>query len=88
MGVSDADFARIQATHTGPDESDPYAVLGVSRDTPPDVIKARYRELARNNHPDKLMAEGLPEEAIEVANQKLARINAAYDEIAKARGIR
>ena len=30
----------------------------------------------------------LPEEAIEVANQKLARINAAYDEIAKARGIR
>jgi DnaJ-domain-containing protein 1 len=30
----------------------------------------------------------MPEEAIEIANQKLARINAAYDEISKARGIR
>jgi len=34
------------------------------------------------------MAEGLPEEVIAVANQKLARINAAYDDIAKSRGIR
>lgn len=88
LGLSEGDFARIRAIHVGPDGSDPYAILGLTRDADDATIKARYRQLARDNHPDKLMAEGLPEEAIEVANQKLARINAAYDEIAKARGIR
>jgi len=88
LGLSEGDFARIRAIHVGPDGSDPYTILGLTREADDAAIKARYRQLARDNHPDKLMAEGLPEEAIEVANQKLARINAAYDEIAKARGIR
>lgn len=88
LGLSEADFARIRAMHTGPDQSDPYAILGVTRDMENADIKASYRQLARDNHPDKLMAEGLPSEAVEVANQKLARINAAYDTISKERGIR
>ena len=88
LGFTARDFARIRATHMGPDESDPYTVLGVDHDADNDAIKAAYRRLARDNHPDKLMAQGLPEEAIQVANQKLARINAAYDEIAKERGIK
>lgn len=88
LGFTEADFARIRAIHIGPDDSDPYVILGLPHDVGDDEIKRHYRQLARDNHPDKLMAEGLPEEAIEVANQKLARINAAYDEIAKARGIR
>jgi DnaJ like chaperone protein len=88
MGLSEGDFARIRAIHAGPDGSDPYTILGIDREEVPDVIKARYRQLARDNHPDKLMAEGLPDEAIEVANKKFARINAAYDLVAKARGIR
>jgi len=88
MGVSEEAFARIRAIRTELDDADPYAVLGVARNAEPDAIKARYRQLARDNHPDKLIAEGLPDEAIEIANQKLARINAAYDEISKERGIR
>ena len=32
------------------------------------------------------MAQGVPEEFIEVANRKLAAINAAYDTIQKERG--
>ena len=70
------------------DGGDPFAVLGLHHDAENAEIKARYRQLARDNHPDKLMAEGLPEGVIAVANQKLARINAAYDDIAKSRGIR
>lgn len=88
LGLTEADFARIRAIHIGPDVSDPFTILGIPHDADNDAIKAHYRQLARDNHPDKLMAEGLPEEAIEVANQKLARINAAYDTVAKARGIR
>jgi DnaJ like chaperone protein len=41
----------------------------------------------RDNHPDKLMAEGLPVEFVAMANDKLATINAAYDKVAKERGI-
>lgn len=88
LGLSISDFARIRAVHMAADVSDPFAVLGLHYDAANAQIKARYRQLARDNHPDKLIAEGLPEEAIAVANQKLARINAAYDDIAKSRGIR
>jgi DnaJ like chaperone protein len=42
----------------------------------------------REFHPDRLMAEGLPAEAIEVATEKLARINAAWDNIQKEQGAR
>lgn len=88
LGLSAADFARIRAIHMEPEESDAFAMLGLSQDASDSEIKARYRQLARDNHPDKLMAAGMPAEAIAVANKKLARINSAYDEIAKDRGIR
>jgi DnaJ like chaperone protein len=88
LGLSASDFARIRAVHMAADGGDPFAVLGLHHDAENAEIKARYRQLARDNHPDKLMAEGLPEEVIAVANQKLARINAAYDDIAKSLGIR
>ena len=51
-----------------------------------DEIKSAYRALVRENHPDRLMAQGVPEEFIEVANAKLAGINAAYETIQKERG--
>ena len=35
---------------------------------------------------DYLGAQGLPEEFVAVANEKLAKINAAYDRISKERG--
>jgi DnaJ like chaperone protein len=62
-------------------------LIGVSRDTPDDEIKSAYRKLVRENHPDRLMAQGVPEEFIEVANKKLAGINAAYETIQRERGL-
>jgi DnaJ like chaperone protein len=87
FGFDDADFARIRASHLGPDEGDPYAVLGVDHDAPNEEIKAAYRKLVRDNHPDRLIAKGMPKEFIDVATDKLATINAAYEKIAGARGI-
>lgn len=68
--------------------ANPYAVLGVSESDGDDKIKAAYRKLTIENHPDKLMAEGMPEEFIDIANEKMAAINAAYDQIKKSRGIK
>jgi len=88
FGFSDADFARLRAEHIGPDTADPYTVLGIPRDADNGAIKAAYRKLVRENHPDTLIAQGMPEEFIEVANDKLAAINAAYDKVAAERGIK
>ncbi|MBM3506728.1 MAG: DnaJ family molecular chaperone [Alphaproteobacteria bacterium] len=86
FGFSDAEFATIRESHVGPDVADPYRVLGVARDAPADQVKKRWRALVRENHPDALTARGVPQEFIEVATQKVAAINAAYDKIAKERG--
>ena len=87
FGFDDADFARIRESHLGPDLADPYGVLGVTRAMDNGAIKAAYRKLVRDTHPDRLMAKGLPPEFVEMATQRLANINAAYDRICKERNI-
>ncbi|MBT4908100.1 MAG: DnaJ domain-containing protein, partial [Rhodospirillaceae bacterium] len=88
FGFTDGDFARIREENMGPDAADPYTVLGVGHDTEDDAIKSAYRKLVRENHPDSLIAQGMPEEFVEVANEKLATINAAYDKVCAERGIK
>jgi DnaJ like chaperone protein len=46
-----------------------------------------WRRLIRETHPDKLIAKGLPQEFVDLATEKMARINAAYDRIVRERGI-
>jgi DnaJ like chaperone protein len=87
FGLSEADFARIREANVGPDKADPYTILGVARDASDEEIKAARRKLVRDNHPDRLMAQGVPKEFIEMATEKLAAINAAYDKIALERGM-
>jgi curved DNA-binding protein CbpA len=55
---------------------DPYAVLGVSVDASATTIKARWRRLAREHHPD--LVGGGSEAAVQ-ATRRMARINAAYE---------
>jgi DnaJ like chaperone protein len=87
FGLEESDFARIREGHLGPDKADPYTILGTNRMASNEQIKAAWRKLVRDTHPDKLMAQGLPHEFVELANEKLATINAAYDKVAKERGI-
>ena len=87
FGFSDTDFTRLMALH-GEAGPSPFEVLGVSADIDDAELRAHWRELVRTNHPDKLIAEGMPEEFIQVATDRLARINAAYDTIAGQRGLR
>jgi DnaJ like chaperone protein len=44
-----------------------------------------YHKLVAENHPDKLIARGVPPEFIDTATKKLAAINAAYEEIRASR---
>ena len=45
-----------------------------------------WKALVRDHHPDKLVADGMPEEFVAAANDRLARINAAYDSMMRSRG--
>ena len=87
LGMSEADFHRIRAEEIGPEAGDPYDILGVERSTDDAELKAAFRRLIRENHPDLLIAQGMPQEFVDVANEKMATINAAYDRIRSERGI-
>ncbi|HET7396541.1 MAG TPA: co-chaperone DjlA [Gammaproteobacteria bacterium] len=78
-----------QGAAARPDKlADAYRTLGVTAEMDAAAIKRTYRKLMTQNHPDKLVAKGLPEEMIKVAQEKVQQINAAYDVVKEARGIR
>ncbi|MBM3508514.1 MAG: molecular chaperone DjiA [Alphaproteobacteria bacterium] len=87
FGFSEAEWARIREGYVGPDQADPYRILGVDREISDSELKRRYRKLAKEHHPDVLVGQGMPKEFVEVASEKLASINAAYERIARERGV-
>lgn len=87
FGFVGSEFERICARHIKPDEGDPYVVLGLSRDADDAEVKRVYRKLVRENHPDRMIARGVPEEFVTIATDRLARINVAYERIEAERGL-
>ena len=63
-----------------------YAILNVSPTTSKSDIKRVYRKLMSQNHPDKLVSKGLPDQMIKIANEKTQAISKAYDLICKSKG--
>ena len=86
FGFDAGTFERIRAGHLGRDDSDPHVLLGVAHDASDDAVHTAWRRLAREHHPDRLIAQGMPEELVSIANERLAAINAAYDGIRMRRG--
>lgn len=69
------------------DKVDPYAVLGVQENASDEEVRAAWRALMRDHHPDSLAARGVPEAFAKRATDKVAVINAAWDRIKRARGL-
>ena len=86
FGFSHADFERIAARHVMPEEGDPYLILGADRSWSFDEMRRHYRRLVAENHPDKVIARGLPEEFVALATDRLATINRAWERIEVERG--
>jgi DnaJ like chaperone protein len=87
FGFAPGEFRRIRASHFAPELTDPYVILGLSYSADEDELKQTYRKLVRENHPDSLMARGVPAEFIKLATDKLAAINTAYEKIRAERGL-
>lgn len=64
-----------------------YRTLGVNSDASPEEIKLSYRKLMSLHHPDKLIAQGLTERALEKGKEKAQEIQHAYGLLKKARGL-
>ncbi|MEZ5771719.1 DnaJ like chaperone protein [Defluviimonas denitrificans] len=81
FGIGAPCFRSLVARFVPDAVPDPYDVLGVAHDAPIDQVRAAWRQAVRDNHPDRLMSRGLPEEAIRLAENRMAAINRAWDEI-------
>lgn len=90
FGFCGAEFERILASrpgHADDPEINPWAALGVAPGADEAEVKAAYRRLLQEHHPDRLIAQGLPAEFIDVATEKTAVLNAAYARIRALRRV-
>jgi len=62
-----------------------YKALGVTADATDGEIKKAYRKLMSENHPDKLMGQGVPEDMVAMATERSQEISKAYDLIKESR---
>ncbi len=85
FGFTEKEYLAVKGRHFKCDMYDPYNVLHISPQATDSELKSQYHKLVAENHPDKLIARGVPAEFVDIATKKLAAINAAYEEIRSAR---
>jgi len=85
FGIDARRFAALRARFVPEAKADPWSVLGVSPDMPMSEIRAAWRQMVRNCHPDRMQARGVPEEAVQLAEKRLKDINRAWEAINAAR---
>lgn len=101
MGVSEFQLAQMEAVlrmqqasqgqaqrSAGDALQEAYGVLGIQSSASNAEVTKAYRRLMNQNHPDKLVAKGLPESMMKLAEEKTRSIRAAYERICEARGMK
>jgi len=86
FGIDDREFSKILARHVRND-GNPYEVLGLGPEASDADLKAHYRREVQETHPDRLIARGVPEEFVRIANDRLAALNEAWAKICAERGL-
>lgn len=81
FGQSPQQFQALRARFVPDAPKDPYTVLGVSPDMDREEIRKHWRRLVRDTHPDAMIARGVPEEAVRLAEKRMIDINRAWDQI-------
>lgn len=80
------DFTRLRSRFVPDAKPDPYAVLGVAHGTPLDEVRKAWRKQVRDSHPDAMVARGVPQEAVKLAEKRVIDLNRAWEEISKGGG--
>ena len=82
--LNEMTLVTLKSRYIPHESPSPFAILGVNPNSNILDIKKKWRKLVRENHPDRLTAKGLPSEAIMLANNRLTKINKAWEIISKA----
>jgi len=85
FGFDERRFRGVRAQFVTEAERDPYDVLGVDPDASMDEVRRAWRQLVRETHPDQMLARGVPEEAVKLAERRMVAINRAWEDIQSAR---
>ncbi|MCK8465236.1 molecular chaperone DjiA [Aliiroseovarius sp. S1339] len=85
FGISPRKFTALRSRLVPDAHPDPYDVLGVTSDMSLEDIRAVWRDEVRESHPDRMIARGVPEEAVKLAEKRLIAVNRAWEEISKDR---
>mgnify|MGYP001766416870 CR=1 FL=1 len=86
FGLEDCCFRSIRAVFVPEALPDPWTVLELQPGTPLEDVRARWKALVREAHPDRAIARGLPPEAVRLAEARLVALNRAWDEISALAG--
>ena len=78
-------FRAIRARFVEGAARDPHDVLGVAPGAPLAEVRNAWRQAVRETHPDRMIARGVPPEAVQLATRRLVAINAAWEEISARR---
>ncbi|MFE3838621.1 TerB family tellurite resistance protein [Pseudogemmobacter sonorensis] len=81
FGLDEPCFRAVRARLVEGAPRDPHDVLGIAQDATLDEARAAWRKLVRDTHPDRMIARGLPPEAVKLSENRLVAINAAWKEI-------
>ncbi|MEQ3728365.1 MAG: molecular chaperone DjiA, partial [Tateyamaria sp.] len=79
FAIPDVEFRALRARFVPDAVPDPYTVLGITPDMDIEVMRKVWRKLVRENHPDAMMARGVPEEAVRLAEKRMIDINRAWE---------
>lgn len=84
FGLTEREFRALRARFVPDSERDPYDVLGLDPGASLGEARTAWRRLVRDTHPDRMMARGLPEEAIRMAEKRLIAVNRAWEQISES----
>ncbi|EEW25128.1 molecular chaperone DjiA [Rhodobacter ferrooxidans] len=85
FGVGDRAFRALRARFVQDAPRDPWDVLGLPHGASLDDARAAWKQAVRDCHPDRMIARGVPPEAVQLATRRLLAINAAWAEISGAK---
>ncbi|MEL6169160.1 MAG: molecular chaperone DjiA [Pseudomonadota bacterium] len=83
--ISDREFRSLRARFVPDADPDPWEILGVDPEGGIEAARQAWRQLVRESHPDRMIARGVPEEAVRMAEKRMIVINRAWEEISEAR---
>lgn len=85
FGLDGRCLDSLRARHLPADAADPWTVLGIGRDAGIEEARAAYRAAVLETHPDRMIARGVPAEAVQLAEGRLKALNRAWETIRAGR---